>query len=225
MIIAIQTKEGEPWRTYARVTMWAAMPHLQITVLKYLWNTVLDNRCVWVSVDIQTVYHMLLDDHNKATFGGRCRLTNPGGTVYMDLETGGFVGEDLKESYEFAQKKKAGQIVVQGRKFFLTEMLRRYMANQIAQVEGTRLILAYDSELENELVATVERKTPTGRVVYEVPKERRVNQDQITDGIRAVVDCINEIEQFGYRKPADTSDLVRTLGWAPTQQVWQPPWQ
>ena len=229
-LIAVQTGDDETWRTYARVQLYAVALPRQIEVLQYLWVTLLESKVAMLSVDSQPAYQIMLSEDNKHIFNERVKLTVQGGTVEMDTSTGYFVGVELRDEPEIQQKRKMGKIKPQGRKFFLTEMFRRYMINTLLNREGPRLLLGYDSALESELVGTIERKTSAGRIVYEVPRKGagtgRVIPDQIVDAARALADCIVEVDRTDYTKPRDRSGLLEALGWVGSGngRQWEPPY-
>lgn len=217
-LIAIQVANDPIWYTYARVSLYQTAIDLQIDVLKYLVQVTIDNRLAMLSTDSQPAYQLMMSDENKHIFDNRIKLTNAGGTVEMDIETGEFIHEDIRDRPDIQQKRQQKKLVYQVRKYYLTEISRRMMqATIMGYEEQPRLMLGYDSEFENELVGTIERKTPAGRIVYEVPRkgrtEGRVTPDQIVDGMRAMSDCIAEVDRYGYKREADPAAMLAEMGW------------
>jgi len=228
-LVAVQTGNDSIWRTYCRVSLYqTALPH-QIEVLKFIVNTILSNRLTMLSVDSQPAYQLLISDDNKHIFQGKIKLTNQGGAVEIDLDTGEFIKEDRRMQSDIQAKRRLKRTAIQRRKYFLTEMFRRYMMNALLNIEGPKLIMSYDTELETELIGTVERRRPdSGLIVYEVPRQSARNRpapDQIVDAARALSDCIDEIDRTSQKAGEDTSELVIAMGWSRRGMgEWQAPW-
>lgn len=229
-VLGVKYSDEQPWKTYARVTLYQTMLPKQIDVLKYIWTFVLNNKGVLISIDSPECYQMLLADENNYMFGDRVRLTNQGGTVEMDTVTGRMVTESMQSDPEFQQHRKDGKVAKVRRKYFLTEQWRKMMQNHMLKAEAeTRLEMGFDPELESELIATIERRQESGYVTYEVPKSKgsKITQDQATDGMRALVDCIVEIESQRITEPFDVSGMISALGWGGKSNVedkYRAPW-
>jgi hypothetical protein len=231
LILAVKYAEDQPWKTYARITMYQTTLPRQIEILKYVWTFILNHKGVLISVDSTECYQMLLSDENRYLFEERARLTNQGGTVEMDTILGKMVTESMLSDPDVQQHRKDGKIVKVRRKYFLTEQWRRMMMNSMLKAENeTRLEMGYDSELESELVSTIERKTEAGYTVYEVPKSKmtKITQDQATDGVRAAVDCIVEVESRNIADSFDYDGMIKQLGWggrADRENAFKPAWE
>ena len=212
-VLAYQMAENQPWRTYARVSLYQVTLPKQVEVLKHLVSVVLGYKHSMISVDNNGAYQTCLSETNKYMFDGRMKLTNQGGAVEVDADTGTLVTPETKESYDVANRRKEGKIARMGRKYWLTEQLRRFMLNSILKADGVQLELGFDPDLENDFVSTVERKTASGQTIYDVPKQGKVNLDQNLDGVRALIDSIVEIERFGQPIGVDYSGMLNQLGW------------
>ena len=226
--VAIQTEEGGAWRTYCRVSLYNTPLHRQIEILKLLWVNVLNNKAMMISTDNQICFQELQKEDNRHLFENRVKLSNPGGTIEIDTMTGMIVTEEDDKNTEVLKHKADGKLIKEGRKYWLTELLRRYMMSAILKnTAEVRLELGYDGEMESEFIGTVERKTGK-HTVYEVPRNsNKVFQDQIVDSLRYLVDAICEIETM--RNPTDNVDysqLMKDMGWSGKNAVgWKPPWQ
>lgn len=230
-VIGVKYAEDEPWKTYARISLYQTGLPKQLDILRYLWVYVLNNRGVMISVDSPEMYQTMLDGENKFHYDGRVKLTNQGGTVEMDTITGKLVTDALLTDPEYQQHRKDGKVIKVRRKYFLTEMFRRYMSNDILNAQAdVRLAMAYDAELESELVSTIERRLDSGYTVYDVPKSKgvsKITMDQITDACRALVDCIIEVETRKMGESFDYDGMVSALGWAgkvKQDDPWKAPW-
>lgn len=212
-VLAYQMAENQPWRTYARISLYQVTLPKQVEVLKHLVSVVLGYKHSMISVDNNGAYQTCLSETNKYMFDGRMKLTNQGGAVEIDSDTGTLVTPETKESYDIANRRKEGKIVRMGRKYWLTEQLRRFMLNSILKADGVQLELGFDPDLENDFVSTVERKTASGQTIYDVPKQGKVNLDQNLDGVRALIDSIVEVERFGQPVGVDYSGMLKQLGW------------
>jgi len=212
-VLAYQMAENQPWRTYARVSLYQVTLPKQVEVLKHLVSVVLGYKHSMISVDNNGAYQTCLSETNKYMFDGRMKLTNQGGAVEIDSDTGTLVTPETKESYDIANRRKEGKIVRMGRKYWLTEQLRRFMLNSILKADGVQLELGFDPDLENDFVSTVERKTASGQTIYDVPKQGKVNMDQNLDAVRALIDSIVEVERFGQPVGVDYSGMLKQLGW------------
>lgn len=215
-VLAYQMGENQPWRTYARISLYQVTLPKQVEVLKHLVSVVLGYKHSMISVDNNGAYQTCLSETNKYMFDGRIKLTNQGGVVEIDSDTGTLVTPETKESYDIVNRRKEGKIVKMGRKYWLTEQLRRFMLNSILKTEGVQLELGFDPDLENDFVSTVELKTASGQTIYDVPKQGKVFADQNLDAVRALIDSIVEIERFGQPVGVDYSGMIRQLGWIGT---------
>lgn len=217
-LVAIQIGDDPVWYTYCRISLYQTDMDSQTEVLKYLVTGVLDNRVAMVSVDRGDCYQKMIHDTYIHIFRDKCKLSNPGGQVEMDLETGEFIPDDMRDDPDIVAKRRLKRTIYQGRKYYMTEIMRRMMQATLLQREDyPRLKLGYDSEFENELMVTVERKTEK-KVVYDLPKIGRtigrVSPDQIVDACRYLCDSIITVDNVGFRREADMSELVSEMGWA-----------
>lgn len=217
-VLAVKYSETDSWKTYARVTMYQVALPKQIEILKYIWTFVLNHKGVMISIDSPECYQMLLAEENRYLFDGKVKLTNQAGTAEMDTITGKIVTESMQTDPEVVQHRKDGKVIKVRRKYFLTEQWRRAMSNHMLKAESElRIEMAYDSELESELLSTVERKMESGYTTYEVPKGKglaKITLDQTTDAMRAAVDSIIEVESQVLKEPFDYAAMMSSLGWA-----------
>jgi len=229
-MVAIQTEPNGQWKTYCRISLYSTPIPRQLEVLNVIWNQILDGRCVMMSLDDQTVYEFLLKDEYRSTFEGKIKLTRQGGTVDFDTVSGKIVTEFTENDPEVILHRSQNKIVKEYRKYWITEMLKRYMINHIMnKIDDVRLELGYDSDLESEFIGTVEMKTDR-HTIYKVPRigKNGVNADQIVDACRALTDCIMTIDAEHYREvPQDLSGMLAELGWTggkrgePMRLPWQ----
>jgi hypothetical protein len=223
----IQTEEGGAWKSYARISLYSTPLHQQIEILRHLISNVFSGRVVCVSTDNQIGHQEMMRPETQHIFRDIAKLSNPGGTIEYDLVDGIIVDDSNKDRPEIALHRADGKIIKEWRKYWLTEMLRRYMTNAILRREDdVSLELGYDAELESELLSTVERRTEK-HTVYEVPKDaRKTPLDQITDALRYAVDGILLVESSKRKaQSVDMSGLLAVMGWAKTGTVgWKGPW-
>jgi hypothetical protein len=227
IIVGIQTEENGPWKTYCRVSLYNTPMHRQIDILKLIWANVLNGKCMMLSTDNQIGFQELQKDDNRHFFEGHIKLSNPGGNIEIDTVTGMIVTERNEKDADVLAHKADGKLVKEGRKYWLTELLRRYMMSAILKNPNEiRLELGYDGEMESEFIGTVERKTKN-HTVYEVPRNsNKVFLDQITDALRYLVDSISEIEEKRNPEQAlDYSQMLSELGWTGKSTGWRQPWQ
>jgi len=217
-VLGVKMTDNGPWQTYARISLYQVGLPNQLAVLKYLVISVLRNTMMMLSIDSPECYQMLLSPDNKYLFENHIKMTNQGGTVEIDQITGKLITEQMLSDPEVQQHRKDGKVIKARRKYFLTEMFRRYMANSLLKSESdVRLEMFYDSELESELVSTIERKTEAGYTVYEVPRSKgvgKVAMDQIVDACRALVDCIVEVEHYGEPEQVNYDEVIAAMGWS-----------
>lgn len=236
LTIAVQYEEKAPWQTYARISLYQVPVDKQIMVLKYLWTSVLNYRCTMVSVDSPEFYQMLLSDDNRYLFEGHCKETKQGASTEVDIVTNRVITPETEHYVDVEQHRKDKKVIKMGRKHFLTHMWKAYMSNSILEAKTEpRFEMGYDAELESEMLATVEQRTEY-HVVYSVPKINKVAQDQICDSIRAVIDCIVELENTMIEEVFDYSEMVSAMGWTKRgvasgasryqePEAWRSPWQ
>ena len=226
--IAVQYEQGAPWMTYARVALYQVPVDKQIIVLKYLWTSVMNYKCMMVSVDSQECYQMLNADENRFLFEGHCKETKQGGMSEVDVVTGRVITPETEHYPDVELHRKEKKIIKMGRKHFLTWMLLRYMANSIMESQTeVKLELGLDPDLESEMKSTVERRTEH-HVVYVVPKMGKVNQDQCLDSLRAAVDGIVEIDGTMVLDNFNYEEMISALGWggrANREDAFRPAWE
>ena len=216
-LVAIQIGNDPVWYTYCRISLYQTDLDSQTEVLKYLVTGVLDNRVAMVSTDSQVAYQKMIGDAYAHIFREKCKLSNPGGQVEMDLETGEFIPDEMRNELEIIEKRRLKKTVYQGRKYYMTTLMRKMMSATLTGAEDyPRLMLGYDSELENELAVTIERKTEK-RVVYDLPRKGRtvgrVTPDQIVDACRYLCDAIISVDAVGFKREPDWGELVGEMGW------------
>jgi hypothetical protein len=230
-VLCVRYSETGPWQTYARVALYATMLPRQIEVLKHLWVYTLNGKCAMLSIDSPESYQMLLSDENKFIFNDRIKATNQAGTVEYDLITGKAI-EDKAEKVdaEFLEHRREGNTKKIRRKQFLTDLFRKYMNNQImGSATDICLVLGKDDELESELIATVERRTESGYVVFDVPKSKatKMTLDQATDAMRAVCDCIFSVTHNGESEEFGLEEMLNAMGWSAKRSEvdkWEAEW-
>lgn len=228
-LVAIQTEENGPWKSYCRVSLYNTPLHHQIDVLRFIIDNVLLNRVAMISTDNQIAFQEMMREELQYIFRNIIKLANPGGTIEYDTELNIVVDDSNRDRPEIVLHKNDGRVIKEWRKYWLTEMFRRYMSNVILQrTDNTRLELGYDSELESELLGTVERRQ-RDHTVYEVGKDaHKVNQDQITDAARYCVDSIMQIESNrSTPEQANMDELIAVMGWAKRSgaEKWIAPWE
>lgn len=225
--VAIQQEEGGPWRSYCRISLYNTPLHRQIEILKLLVANVVNNKVSSVSTDNQTAYQEMMREENQHLFKDIAKLANPGGTIEYDTIDGVIVDELNKDRPEIVAHRNEGKIIKEWRKYWLTEMMRRYMMNAILRrPDEIKLELGYDAELESEFIGTVERKT-RNHTVYEVPKNsNKVNLDQIVDSVRYCVDSIMTIESSRLQpESVNMGAALSAMGWAGKKNSdWKAPW-
>jgi hypothetical protein len=226
--VAVQSQESGAWQSYCRISLYNTPLHRQIEILKMLVSNVLNNKVVCISTDNQIAYQEMMREENVHVFKDLAKMSNPGGTIEYDTVDGIIVEESNKDRPEIVAHRNEGKIIKEWRKYWLTEMFRRYMISAILRKEtDVRLELGYDADLESELISTVERKT-RNHTVYETPRDRnKVNLDQIVDSARYCVDAIMEVESKRFHpQEVDMSAMLSALGWAGKKNSdWRPPWQ
>src|SRR3990172_505785 len=216
-LVAIQIGDDPVWYTYCRISLYQTDMDSQFEVLKYLVTGVLDNRVAMISTDRQDGYQKMIHEVNIHIFSHKCKLSNPGGQVEMDLETGEFIPDDMRDDPEIVTKRRLKKTVYQGRKYYMTAVMRRMMQATLLKADDyPRLMLGYDSEFENELVLVVERRTDK-KIVYDLPKQGRtigrVTPDQILDAARYLCDSIVTVDATGFRREPDMTELISEMGW------------
>lgn len=222
ILCAIQHEKGGPWYTYFRVSLFAVPSSHIIDVMKYLIQNTLGNKVVMISTDSIPFFHeMTVNTSNAYLFQHITKLTVAGGTVEIDRTLDIILDDSNRKRWDVEQHRKEGNVIKERRKYWLTEMFRRYMFNRINQADGIQLVLGYDNELESELMQTVERRGENGYVTYTVPRhninrgmgKRAYTPDQITDAARAMVDCIMSLgESEKDSGEANASELVAAMG-------------
>jgi len=216
-LVAIQIGDDPVWYTYCRISLYQTDMDSQFEVLKYLVTGILDNRVAMVSTDRQDGYQKMIHETNIHIFRDKCKLSNPGGQVEMDLETGEFIPDDMRDDPDIVTKRRLKKTVYQGRKYYMTAVMRRMMQATLLKADDyPRLMLGYDSEFENELVLVVERRTDK-KIVYDLPKQGRtigrVTPDQILDAARYLCDSIVTVDATGFRREPDMTELISEMGW------------
>lgn len=226
-IVAIQTDEDGPWKTYCRVSLYSTPKHRQVDVLKILCQNVLNNKVMLISTDNNDCIQELYREENIHIFQNRAKLSNPGGTVEIDTITGKIVLESDDKNLDVIRHREDGKVVKEGRKYWMTELLRRYMMSAILKNPNeVRLELGYDGEMESEFIGTVERKTEK-KTVYDVPRNaQKVPQDQTVDALRYLVDAICDIEGMRHSdEPVDYTSSLQAFGWTGKKNTnWRPAW-
>jgi hypothetical protein len=227
-IAAIQTEEGGSWKSYCRVSLYNTALHQQIEILRYLVASVFAQKVVMISTDNNIAFQEMSQEEVRHIFGNISKLSNPGGIIEYDTIDSVIVDESNKDKPEVVLHRSEGRIIREWRKYWLTEMLRRYMMNAILhKTDDIRLELGYDSELESEFLGTVERKTRT-HTVYEVGKNsNKVNLDQIVDATRYMVDAIMWVESNRTKsnEAVDMDELLSVMGWSGEAKGWIAPWE
>ena len=226
-ISAIQTEENGLWKSYCRISLYSTPLHQQIDILKHLIVNVFNSKVVMVSTDNNIAFQEVMKDDVRHIFNNIVKVSNPGGVIEYDTVDGVIIDESNKDRPEIALHRADGKIIREWRKYWLTEMFRRYMINSILKRnEEARLELGYDADLESELLGTVERKTKQ-HTVYEVGKDsRKVNMDQIVDAARYMTDAIMFVESNRVQAGSvDMSALLSVMGWAGKPDAnWTAPW-
>jgi hypothetical protein len=235
IVIAVQYEEKSPWQTYARISLYQVPVDKQIAILKYLWTSVLNYKCMMASVDSPEFYQMLSSDDNRYLFEGHCKETRQGASTEIDLVTNRVITEETEHYTDVELHRKDKKVIKMGRKHFLTHMWKVYMSNAILESKTEpQFIMGYDGELESEMLSTIEQRTEH-HTVYSVPRINKVAQDQICDAIRATVDCIVELENTMMQETFDYSDMINAMGWAKRttesglsrhqeKETWKTPW-
>jgi len=139
-LVAIQTEENGPWRTYCRISLYGTRVDAQLEVLKAICVGVLDHKLVMLSVDREEVFQQLTSDLYRHLFEGRVKLTNQGGTTEVNLDTWRAITSETQDSPDVLDARARGQVVKLRRKYFLTECFKRAMMNQIlGKIDGPKI--------------------------------------------------------------------------------------
>lgn len=220
---------GHPWYTHCCIQLFQVNVNRQVEILRHIVTHIINNKLSMLSVDNGPVFQMLHSEENAPMFDGRSKMTNAGGAVWIDVNTGELVTDENKNRADIVQHSKEGKVISERRKYWLTENLRRMMLNAKLDGDDPKLWLGYDQILENEFTVTTEVRSPSGNIVYQVQKleggrgGKRVAPDQIVDSLRALVDCIMEVDAFMFEGP-DYNDLLSELGWSGRGE-WKAPWE
>lgn len=229
-LVGIQTEDNGAWRTYCRYSLYQTPVADQIEVLKMIIRRIVNEKFIMLSMDNPVAGEMLSSSDNLQYFNNKFKFTRAGANVDVDIETWKVVTDETKELPEVLDKKARGKILKMGRKYFLTETIRRMMLNQInSRRLETRLELGLDPELEGDLKSCIEQKTQGGTIVYPVARSKgvsgKISPDQALDALRALVDSIVEITgQFQTTSP-DALAMIASLGWVGKKaDGWSPAW-
>jgi hypothetical protein len=146
------------------------------------------------------------------------------------------VDDPLSNPVDVERHRTDGKVVREGRKYWLTEMFKRYMYRYTTgDTTAVSLKLGKDPELEDEMLSTSESRGGQrgNQTIYHVPKMKhgsRVDLDQNVDAARALTDCLVEVEKSGTGLPTmDFTKLLAELGWGGKKnksgETWRAPWQ
>lgn len=223
ILCAIQHDKNGPWYTYFRISLFAVPSTHIIDVMKYLVQNTLGNKVVSISTDSIPFFHeMTVNPSNAYIFQHITKLTVAGGVVEIDRVLDLIIDDSNRRRWDVEQHRKENNVIKERRKYWLTEMFRRYMFNRINQADGIQLVMGYDPELESELMQTIERRGENGYVTYTVPRQsvnrpvgqRAYTPDQITDAARAMADCIMTIGETEKVDSGEVSaqELIAAMG-------------
>lgn len=204
------------WLCYARIDMRQVPLPIQVRVVKYLYQHILQGILGGISTDNADAVQVLqADDPDRAD---RFFRAVPGGSMQMVDSEGKLVTEtDPQSGKEVPVKIRIKQ--------HLTERFREFMINHNLGLEGIQLVLGRDSEEHEELAGTTERRTES-YVIYQGPPDpdnSRGQLDHITDANRYLTDAIMRV---AVSEQADESEaaLIRAMGWRGAPGAWKAPW-
>lgn len=229
--VAIDREGKDDWSAHLRLQMRRIDHETQAEIIRYIMATLIKGEFVALSTDKLDVVHYLQNrDPDRAN---RYLWSSPAGVTEVDVEQIQHVAISVYHSLSDQERKKKRARVPN--KVYYHGLFKQYLLACALPLDGRKLRLGRDGETEDELIATVERKTATGHIQYYGPPDPNVKNgmlDHIRDSWTYLCDAINR----GVALTSENKDearLIAAMGWAGAEVApdpydprdgWQAPW-
>jgi hypothetical protein len=228
--IAVDRAGNDLWEAYLRVQLRRVDLDTQVEVIRYLMEHVAKGEFVGLGTDKLDLVHKLQDkDPARAT---RYFHSNPGASTEVDVDLIQHQVFSVYHSLSEAEKNKK-RIKVPNKTFY-HGLFKQWLLAYALPLDGRKLRLGRDGETEDELVATVERKTDRGHVQYFGPPDPNIRNGML-DHIRESWVYLCDAVQRGMVLDSEDdkeADLIAAMGWAGGDALedeeiteWTPPWE